>query len=204
MPRSSQKVDDLENLVLDGGIVVIQVGLVRIKAMPEVALRDRVPRPIRLFGVLENNAHALIFLIRVAPDVIVAVRRIGVFPRRLKPGMLIGGVIQDEVGDDAHAAFVGGRGQGLEILDSANRRMDSVEVRDVVAVVFERRRIDGHQPDAIDPEVADVVELFGQPAQIAVAIRIAVEESTDIDLVEDRVLIPVGWLSVIADHPLRT
>ena len=75
---------DLENLLLDGGIVVVQVGLMRIKAVPEILLRDRVPRPIRLLGVLENDPHALIFLVRVAPDVVIAVRRIGVF--REPPG----------------------------------------------------------------------------------------------------------------------
>ena len=92
------------------------------EAVPEVLAGDRVPAPVRLLGVLEDDADALVLLVGVAPDVVVAVRRVRVAPGLLEPRMLVGGVVEDQVGDDADAARVGRLGQGLEVLDGAERR----------------------------------------------------------------------------------
>ena len=83
-------------------------------------------------------ACPLIHLVGVAPDVVVSLGRGRVAPGLLKPGMLVGSMVDHEVGDDADAAGVGRLGQCLEVGDGADRGMDLAEIGDVVAVVLER------------------------------------------------------------------
>jgi hypothetical protein len=100
------------------------------------------------------------------------------------------GVVHHEVGDHADPARVG----GLDQLGGRRRRpvvgVDLVEVGDVVAAVAQRRLVERQQPDAVDPEPLQVVELLGQAAEVAGAVAVGVEEAADVDLVEDRTLEP--------------
>jgi hypothetical protein len=59
------EIDGLEHLAVDGRMIVVQVGLMGIEAVPEVGVGDRVPRPVGCFGVLEDDARALV-LVRVS------------------------------------------------------------------------------------------------------------------------------------------
>ena len=162
------------------------------EAVPVVGLRGVVPRPVRRLRVGEDDADALVLLLRVAPDVEVALGRSGRrAPRRLEPGMLIRRVVDDELGDDADAALVRLVDEALEVLDRAVARMDALVVGDVVAVVAQRRRIEGQEPQRVDAEPLQVVELAGQPGKVADAVVVAVEEGADVRLVDDRVLVPV-------------
>jgi hypothetical protein len=52
-------------------------GLVRIEAVPEILLGDRIPRPVRGLGVEEDDARVGVSLVRVRPDVEVPLRRAG-------------------------------------------------------------------------------------------------------------------------------
>ncbi len=107
--------------------------------------------------------------------------------------MLVGRVVDHQVGDDADAAGVGGLGQRLEVGDRADRGVDLAEVGDVVAVVLERRGVDRHEPEAIDAQLLKIVELRRQPDQVAVAVAVGVEEAADVDLVKDGVLVPEAF-----------
>ena len=99
-------------------------------------------------------------------------------------------MVHHEVGDHAHPALVGLVDELAEVVDRPVVGMDRIEVRDVVAAVPERRRIHRQQPDAVDPEPLQEVELVDQPAEVSGAVVVAVEEAADVDLVEDRVLEP--------------
>src|SRR5262249_5082665 len=61
---------------------------------------------------------------------------------------------------------------------------------DVVAVVAERRRIEGQQPQGIDAEPLQIIEPPGQARKVADAVVVAVEEGADVRLVDDGVLVP--------------
>ena len=104
--------------------------------------------------------------------------------------MVGGGVVHDEVGDDADAALVRLLDEALEVVDRAVVGVDREEVGDVVAAVAERRLVHRQQPDAVDAEPLEVVELLDQPAEVAGAVVVPVEEPADVDLVEDRGLEP--------------
>src|ERR1700683_3792665 len=80
--------------------------------------------------------------------------------------------------------------QGPELLDRAVVRMDAQVVRDVIAVVAQRRREEGEEPKAGDPEILDVVQALDQAAEVADAVVVAVGESADVKLIDDRVLVP--------------
>jgi hypothetical protein len=79
----------------------------------------------------------------------------------------------------------------LEVRHGPVGGMDTVEVGDVVAIVAERRGVHGQDPQAIDPQLLEVVEPFGQSDEVADTIPVGVLERLDVHLVEDRVLVPV-------------
>ena len=124
--------DRVQNL----GVVEVQVGLVMEEPVPVVGLGGVVPAPVRLLGVGEDDPDALVLLVRLAPDVELAFGGTGWrAPRGLEPRMLIGGVVDDQLGDDADAAAVRLLDEPIEVGERAVARMDVLVVRDVVAVV---------------------------------------------------------------------
>ena len=157
--------------------------------------------PVRRFGIGEDDADALVFLVRVAPDVEVALGRSGrCAPGRLEPGVLIGGVVDDELGDDPEPEAVRFGDEAIEVLERAVARMDVLVVGDVVAVVLERRRVEREQPEAVDAEPLQVLELLRQALEVPDAVVAAVEERTDVRLIDDGVFVPesVGHRSQFA------
>src|SRR5271166_5497468 len=71
-------------------IVEIQIRLVRIEAVPVIALGHRVPCPIGFFGIDKYNTGFREFLVGVAPYIKVAQSRTGLCPAgALKPRMLV-------------------------------------------------------------------------------------------------------------------
>ena len=149
----------LEHRVEHLRVVEVQVGLVAEEAVPEVLLRHRVPGPVRLLGVGEDDARAAVQLGVVAPDVEVALgRALGRLARGLEPGVLVRGVVDDQLGDHAQAALVRLVHEGAEVVQRAVGRVHVLVVGDVVAVVAQRRRVERQQPDRVDAQRLHVVE----------------------------------------------
>ena len=162
-----------------------------IEAVPVVLLGDRIPRPVRGLEVLEDDPRLAVLVGIVAPDVEVAPRaaaRGAAGP--LEPRMLVRGVVADQLGDHPQPAPVRLADELAHVAQRAVVGVDAEVVGDVVAVVLERRRIERQHPDRRDAEVAQVVELLGQALEVADAVAVAVAEGADVDLVDDRVLVP--------------
>ena len=104
--------------------------------------------------------------------------------------MLIGRVVQDQLDDHAQPARVRLVEKALEILQRAVAGMDVRVVGDVVPVVLERRGVHRLQPEAVDAERREVIELRRQPGKIADAVVVAVGERFDVELIENGVLVP--------------
>ena len=68
--------------------------------------------------------------------------------------------------------------------------MHGEEVGDVVAAVAHRRLVEGQQPEAVDAEPLEVVELLDESLEVAHAVVGGVVEPPDQHLVEDRLLVP--------------
>ena len=105
--------------------------------------------------------------------------------------MLVGGVVDDEVHDQLHPALVHGREQGVEVRERAERRVDVAVVGDVVAGVVLRRRVDGGEPEHVDAERGEVVEVREDAAQVADPVAVGVREAARPDLVDDGALPPL-------------
>ena len=159
--------------------------------VPVVLLGRRVPRPVGLLGVGEDDARVAIAPVAVAPHVVVAKGRGGIGARGLKPRVLIGGVVHDEVGDDPQPALVRRVEESLEVLNIAVGRMNPVEVRDVVTVVPQRRRIHRQDPQTVHPQLTHVIQLRRQPRKIPDPIAVPIKKRLHMHLIENRVLIPV-------------
>ncbi len=163
----------------------------REEAGPEVRIGRPVPRPVRGLEVLEDDPRFLVAIRRIAPYVEIALHAAGGrAPRALEPRVLVGGVVEDELRDDADVAALGLLDDDLQVGDGAHVRVNVHVVGDVVAVVFAGRRTQGQQPDGRDAEVFDVVELGGEPCEIADAVPVRVVERARAELVDDRVLVP--------------
>ena len=119
-------------------------------------------------------------------------------PRLLEPGMLVRGVVDDELGHDPQAALVRRPHEAAEVAHRAVARIDAAVVGDVVAVVPERRGVERHHPDRRDAEVLDVIELPGDAFEIADAVVVRIEERLDVQLIEQRVAVPLRVAAV--DH----
>ena len=70
------EIADLLHGIVHGRIIKIQVRLMRIKPMPVVGFRERVPRPVRCFEIFEDDSRVLVFFRRVAPDIEVLVSEV--------------------------------------------------------------------------------------------------------------------------------
>ena len=132
---------DLEHLLDDSGIVEVQVWLVRKKTVPVVLFGDRVPSPIRSFGVREDDTRVFVLLFGVAPDIKVAFRRTArSLPGCLEPRMLVGGMIYDQLDHDLQIAIVSRCQKTTEIVEGAIYWMDVQVIGDIVAVILKWRR----------------------------------------------------------------
>src|ERR1051325_1588491 len=113
--------------------------------------------------------------------------------------MLIGSVVNDQLGDDAQMTLVCFLKEKLKILERSVDRIDRVVIRYVISVIFERRRIKREQPDRGYPKLLQIIQLLGQAAKVADTIAVAVMESADVSFVDDGVLIPEWVIAQIAE-----
>ena len=104
--------------------------------------------------------------------------------------MLIGGVVDDQIDEDADASVVGLVDQLDEVAERAQVGMDRVEVGDVVAVVPIRARMDGVQPDAGDTEPGQVVEPVDEARQVADPVPVGILVGVDVEAVDDSLTEP--------------
>ena len=105
--------------------------------MPVISLGDRLPCPIGRLEVLKNNPGLRVLVRSVAPDVKIARASAGFsLARASKPRVLIGGMIDNQLGYDSDAATMSLAQEKLEILQGAVVGMNTSIVGDVVAVVF--------------------------------------------------------------------
>ena len=88
-------------------------------------------------------------------------------------------------------AGVGLGDQALEVADGAELVQDGVVVGDVVAAVAQRRLEERRQPQAVDPQPLEVVELVDQAGEVPGAVTVGVREGPDEHLVEDGLAVPV-------------
>src|SRR5260370_40668406 len=104
-----------------------------VESMTIIDPGDRVPRPIGALGIEKDYARAFKALISLAPYVVVPHRRSRLRPPCPgKPGMLVGGMVDHQLGDDAQVALMAGIDEPSEVPHRPVRWMNVTIVRDVV------------------------------------------------------------------------
>ena len=119
---------DIPHLLEDGGVVIVEIGLMAEEAMPVIRLRDGVPGPVGEFGVDEIDACASIAGVGVAPDVPVAAGVVLRASRFLKPGVLVRSMVQHQFNDDPDFVFMRGFEELFEIVECSIIGMDCLVV----------------------------------------------------------------------------
>ena len=110
-------------------------------------------------------------------------------------------MVYDQISNNFHISFVDFVNQGFKVLQIPNIRMDTVEIRYVVAIVPQRGRIDRQQLNAINPQVFEVIQFSGKPCQILHTILIGVKEGACMHLIKNRVFIPSSSIQFISPTP---
>ena len=106
--------------------------------------------------------------------------------------MLIGRVVQDEVGDDADIALLGLRNQAVEIGHRAVLRVDSPVVRNVIPEIDLWRGIERRDPDGVDAEFLEIIQMLGDAIQVADSVSVCICEAAGINFVNYGALPPLG------------
>ena len=172
-------------------IVEIQVRLVGVEPVPEVLAGDRVPGPVGLLGVEENDAGAVVLLVVIGPHIKVACRRTRLgLARPLKPRMLVGGVVDDQFGNHPQPALVGFGNKALGVGHGPVVAVHAPVFGDVITVIPAWRGVERQQPDGVNTEVGDVVEFGDQAGKVTDPVVVGVEIGFDVNLVDHRVLVP--------------
>ena len=144
------------------------------------------------FHKLSCKLHGGIHPVGLRPDIVV-----GVFVGRLllgghKPWVIDSGITDHIVEDDMHPPFVGFLEELSGILVGTIAWGYLVVVADVIAGIVERGVEEGIKPDGIHAEALHIVEFADDALDIADTIAVRVAEGLWIDLVEYRILRPIG------------
>src|ERR1051325_2215 len=119
--------------------------------------------------------------------------------------MLIGSMVGNEIQDQLDFPRMRFPNQEIEVVQSAEQRMNPDVIRHIVAEVLHRRRIDRREPNRIDAEPAQIIEPCDQATQIAHAVAIAVHERAWVDLVDNAALPPqIGGGALTAASGVRS
>jgi len=79
----------------------------------------------------------------------------------------------------------------FEIVDIAISGIDMIVVGNIISVVFERRGVEGQQPDGRYAQIFEIIEFFKQTLEITNSITIAITKGFNVQFVNDRVFVPV-------------
>jgi len=132
----------------------------------------------------------------IAPYVPVALGAVPATRRLDEPRVLIREVVRHPVHDDSDSPPVSLPQQVVEVLHGAEERIDIGVVGYVVAEIGHRRPVERRQPDGGNAQraigaVVQVIEMFGNAAQITNAVPVRVGETARVDLV-DHAALPSG------------
>ena len=136
------KADGLVQLLPQGGVVPVQVRLLDRKLVEIILPHLGHPGPGRAakggLHIVRRRA-----LDPVAPDVIVVVGVAAALFGFLEPAVLVRGMVQHQIHDDADVVLFGFANKDFHVLQRAEHRVNVAIVRDIVAVVILRAAVDG-------------------------------------------------------------
>jgi selenophosphate synthetase-related protein len=106
--------------------------------------------------------------------------------------VLVGGVVNDQLGNHAKPPAMRLAQKFSEIFQSAIIAMDVVVIGDIVSIIFEGGRIKRQEPYCGYTEIFKIVQFLRQTFEVSHAVIVAIEVGLDVKLVDDGVLVPQG------------
>ena len=103
----------------------------------------------------------------------------------------------DLVDDHLQAERVRPRDERVEIRERAEDRVDVAIVGDIIAEVGHRRPEEGRQPNRLDTQARDMVEVRGDAGQVADAVAVRIGEAARIDLIDGGAVPPGTVLGAV-------
>jgi hypothetical protein len=172
-------------------VVVVEIRLMGVEPVPVVGFCLRVPGPVGRLEILEDDPGLPVLVGRVAPYVEVSPPAARGGPSRpLEPRVLVGGVIDDQLRDYPDPPPMRLAQEEPEVGERPVGGMDVRVVRNIVPVVLQGRGVERKEPEGVDSEILQVVQLPGEPPEVSHAVSVAVVEGPHVELVDDRVLVP--------------
>jgi hypothetical protein len=104
--------------------------------------------------------------------------------------MLIGGVIDHQVDDDANPPLLGTVGELDEVAQCPMGGIHAVVVGHIVTVVAAWRGLERHEPDRGDAQPVEVVQAAHESLEVPDSVSVGVHEGADGEAIDDRVLVP--------------
>ncbi len=179
------KAHDVGGLAANLRVRPVEVGLARVEEMQVPLTHARRPLPGRAAELGRPIGRKLIG--RAAAEEVVVLVALLAGKGTLEPLVLGRGVVQHHVEHDADAAPLGLAGKLLEVGHGSVARVDCAVIGHIVAVVLLRRGEERGEPNVIDAQLRQVVELLRDAAQVPPAVAVGVLEALGIDLVDDLV-----------------
>ena len=112
-----------------------------------------------------------------------------------KPAVLVGGMVENEVHDNADVPFSCLGNQSVHVFHGPEGLINLVIVSNVVAVVCLWRFVAGSQPYGTDAHLLQIIQLFGDSVQVSDAVPVRIVEASDINLTDIGFLPPFQSLS---------
>src|SRR4030095_3716397 len=107
--------------------------------------------------------------------------------------MLVGRVTFDKLSDDLQTIRMRLLDEHLKIVQSAVVRVHIAVVRNIVAIITQRRGIERQEPEGRHAEITQIGQLLDKSLKITDAIAIAIIKGPHMQFVNDGVLVP-EWL----------
>jgi len=99
--------------------------------------------------------------------------------------VLVAGVVRHQVHQDADPSSAGLGNEAIDVFHGAELWLYGDEVGDVVAPVRVGRSRDRREPDTVDTQPLQVVQVRDEPRKVPDAVTIGVGERSRIDLIKN-------------------
>src|SRR5258707_4527134 len=153
--------------------------------MQVILLAPGTPLPSRTAKHRKPVVRRCAVRLGICPDIPTCLRIVSTLAALLKPGMFVGGVRQDQINNDLDTAFMGAGDQDAEVCVRPKDRINGPIICDVASEIAHRRFVKRRDPDGINTECLDVIEVSIDTSDIPGSIAVSVKEASRIDLIDN-------------------